>query len=111
MPTGTTPRAISVSWSVSPRQTTRAGAFSIVVSPYLCLIVTGKAPSSGPPEAAGLELPAPAVPPSRSLPQAARTGPTARTERPARKRRRVGFIVLLGVGVVRDGCSGRVRTG
>src|SRR6478609_3743749 len=112
MPTGTIPSAIRVSWSVRPMQTTRSGAFSIVVSPYLCLIVTGKAPSSGPPEAAGLELPEPALAPgSLSLPQAARTGATARTERPARKRRREVFIVLLGEWVVPGVAVEEVRQG
>src|SRR6187431_3264332 len=96
MPTGTVPSAISVSCSRRPTHTTRLGAFSIVVSPYLCLIVTGNADSSGAaPADALLSLPESLL----SLPHAASTGATARTERPARKRRRlVGFIVLLDRG-------------
>src|SRR6478735_8282547 len=99
MPTGTMPSAIRVSWSVRPTQTTRSGAFSIVVSPYLCLMVTGKAPSSVPgAPAPSAPEPGPLPPESLSLPQAARTGATARTDRPARKRRReVELIMLLGV--------------
>ncbi len=45
-PTGTTPRASALSWSVQPRVATRLGSDSIVVSPKACSMVTGKAPSS-----------------------------------------------------------------
>ena len=44
--TGTTPSASSASCSRRPTTTTRLGCFSIVVEPYLCSIVTGKAPGS-----------------------------------------------------------------
>ena len=45
MPTGTTPRARRASWSAKPTVTTRSGCSGIVVSPYLCSIVTGNPPS------------------------------------------------------------------
>ena len=47
MPTGTTPRASSESWSENPTVTTRSGWLGIVVSPYLCSIVTGNADDAG----------------------------------------------------------------
>jgi hypothetical protein len=65
-PTGTTPSAKTESWSVRPTVTTRSGRCSIVVSPYLCAIVTGNGPpfeSVGPPfDSAGSD-PQPAVEP------------------------------------------------
>ena len=46
VPTGTMPRASSESCSRRPTTTTRSGASVIVVSPYLCGIVTGNASAS-----------------------------------------------------------------
>jgi hypothetical protein len=43
MPTGTTPSASTVSWSVNPTVTTRSGGFGITVVPNLCSTDTGKA--------------------------------------------------------------------
>ena len=45
-PTGTTPSASALSWSVQPRVATRVGSSSIVVSPNACSMVTGKASAS-----------------------------------------------------------------
>ena len=45
-PTGTTPSDRTASWSDQPRVATRVGSSSIVVSPYACSIVTGKASAS-----------------------------------------------------------------
>ena len=46
VPTGTMPSASSESCSRRPTTTIRLGSESIVVSPNLCLIVTGKAPAA-----------------------------------------------------------------
>src|SRR5690606_28735615 len=47
VPTGVIPSARSASCSVRPTVTIRSGGASIVVLPYLCAIVTGKASASG----------------------------------------------------------------
>ena len=70
--TGTTPSASSASCSRRPTTTTRSGCFSIVVEPYLCSIVTGKAPESDWDCSAGAE---PDSVLSSSEPQAARKRP------------------------------------
>src|SRR5690606_18139001 len=45
-PTGMTPSERRKSWSWYPTETTRCGSASIVVEPYLCSMVTGKAPTA-----------------------------------------------------------------
>src|SRR4051794_23019221 len=78
--TGTTPTARQSSCSFKPAVTTRFGSVVIVVSPNLCLIVTGYAPSSTPPALAEALGGAP-VPERAEALQA--DSPTATAERPA----------------------------
>ncbi len=108
--TGTMPSASRASWSVSPTETTRVGAAVTSVSPYLCLIVAGKADSS-----AGL-LPASVavVPGAASSPQALNRPATAITDSPERKVRRVGlmggspgWVVVVRTGTLAGRCPSR----
>ncbi len=48
-PTGTTPSETAMSWSTQPTVATLVGSLVIVVSPKVCLMVTGKAPCSAAP--------------------------------------------------------------